>query len=148
MPYKVHTYSSLPDEDVRVKLKSLHHRIFEGEFKLEQKLRDKRNILIQLITHEDNAIAYKVGYELDSDVFYSWLGGVDPAHRHQGLAQQLMTEQHELLKEKGYTVVQTKTMNRWRGMLLLNIKNGFDVKSTYTDERGNHKIVLEKCLNG
>ena len=148
MAYKVHTYTSLPDEDVRFKLANLHRLLFGDELKLEQKLWDKQDILIQLITHEDNAIAYKVGYELDSDVFYSWLGGVEPAHRHQGLAQQLMTEQHELLKEKGYTVVQTKTMNRWRGMLLLNIKNGFDVKSTYIDERGNHKIVLEKCLNG
>lgn len=148
MAYKVHTYTSMPDEDVRFKLANLHRLIFGEELKLAQKLSDRRGILIQLIMSEDCAIAYKVGYELDSDVFYSWLGGVDPAYRHQGLAQQLMTAQHEWLKEVGYTIVQTKTMNRWRGMLLLNIKNGFNVMSTYTDERGNHKIVLEKCLNG
>ncbi|WNS77324.1 hypothetical protein RRV45_10165 [Bacillus sp. DTU_2020_1000418_1_SI_GHA_SEK_038] len=43
-------------------------------------------------------------------------------------------------------VVQTKTMNKWRNMLVLNIKNGFDVIDTYTDEKGIHKIILEKNL--
>lgn len=37
-------------------------------------------------------------------------------------------------------------MNKWRGMLILNIKNGFDIIETYTDENGLHKIVLEKNL--
>lgn len=37
-------------------------------------------------------------------------------------------------------------MNRWRNMLLLNIKNGFDIDETYTDDNGLHKIILEKRL--
>lgn len=31
-------------------------------------------------------------------------------------------------------------------MLLLNIKNGFDVIGTYTDQDGEIKIILEKSL--
>ena len=31
-------------------------------------------------------------------------------------------------------------------MLILNIKNGFDVIDTYTDKKGLHKIILEKNL--
>lgn len=57
-----------------------------------------------------------------------------------------MEKQHQYLKETGYKVVQTKTMNRWRNMLILNIKNGFDVIDTYTDDKGLHKIRLEKRL--
>lgn len=57
-----------------------------------------------------------------------------------------MKMQHQYLKKNGYNVVQTKTMNKWRNMLVLNIKNGFDVINTYTDEKGLHKIVLEKYL--
>lgn len=42
--------------------------------------------------------------------------------------------------------VQTKTKNKWRDMLILNIKNGFDIIGTYTDDSGEPKIILEKKL--
>ncbi|AVR01076.1 GNAT family N-acetyltransferase [Oceanobacillus iheyensis] len=94
----------------------------------------------------ERVIGYKIGYALDNSTFYSWLGGVNPRYRNHGIASALMEKQHHYLKERGYKVVQTKTMNRWRGMLVLNIKNGFDVLATYTDEKGFHKIILEKRL--
>lgn len=37
-------------------------------------------------------------------------------------------------------------MNRWRNMLVLNIKSGFDIIDTYIDEKVLHKIMLEKKL--
>lgn len=83
---------------------------------------------------------------MDSHTFYSWLGGVHNQYRKHGIASTLMEKQHQFLKEKGFKLVQTKTMNRWRKMLILNIKHGFDVIETYTDEKGLHKIVLEKNL--
>lgn len=57
-----------------------------------------------------------------------------------------MEKQHQYLRDNGYNVVQTKTMNKWRNMLILNIKSGFDIIDTYTDEKGQFKIVLEKNL--
>ena len=63
-----------------------------------------------------------------------------------GVASELIEKQHNYLIEKGYNIVQTKTMNKWRSMLILNIKSGFDVIDTYTDENGRHKIILEKIL--
>ena len=57
-----------------------------------------------------------------------------------------MEKQHKYLIEKGYTIVQTKTMNKWRSMVVLNSKCGFDVIDTYTDEKGLHKNILEKNL--
>ncbi len=32
-------------------------------------------------------------------------------------------------------------------MLITNIKHGFDIISTFVDEKGRHKIVFEKLLN-
>lgn len=55
-----------------------------------------------------------------------------------------MKKQHHYIKQRGYKVIQTKTMNRWRSMLILNIKHGFDVIDIYTNENGLHKIILEK----
>ncbi len=37
-------------------------------------------------------------------------------------------------------------MNKWRSMLVLNIKNGLDVIDTYIDEKGLYKIILERKL--
>ncbi|WP_255178253.1 hypothetical protein [Exiguobacterium aurantiacum] len=37
-------------------------------------------------------------------------------------------------------------MNRWRQMLLLNIRQGFDVKAVVVDENGREKILLQKQL--
>ncbi len=66
--------------------------------------------------------------------------------RHLFLFTNLIDKQHQYLKSKGYKIVRTKTMNKWRSMLILNIKHGFDVISTDTDEKGVHKIILEKKL--
>ncbi|WP_325100945.1 GNAT family N-acetyltransferase [Metabacillus niabensis] len=85
-----------------------------------------------------------MGYELKADTFYSWLGGVAPKYQKHGIGTKLMEMQHQWIKENGYSYVQTKTMNKWRSMLILNIKNGFDVIDTYIDKKGLQKIVLEK----
>ncbi|WP_342772619.1 hypothetical protein [Oceanobacillus piezotolerans] len=69
-------------------------------------------------------------------------------YREKGVASKLMEKQHQYLKKEGYKIVQTKTMNKWRGMLILNIKHGFDIIGTYTDEKGLHKIILEKKFIG
>ena len=42
-------------------------------------------------------VAYKLGYWLAPDIFYSWLGGVLPAYRQQGIAKKLLLEQSECL---------------------------------------------------
>ncbi|WP_325166705.1 GNAT family N-acetyltransferase [Viridibacillus soli] len=70
----------------------------------------------------------------------------DADYRKHGIASKLMEQQHQYVKEYGYKVIQTKTMNRWRSMLILNIKNGFDVIDAYINEEGLHKIILEKTL--
>lgn len=109
-------------------------------------MKDKPQLSFNIALDIEKVVGFKIGYELDENKFYSWLGGVDPNYRKRGIALTLMEQQHEYLKGKGYQIVQTKTMNKWRGMLILNIKNGFDVIETYTDEKGVHKIVLEKVL--
>ncbi|KPL57988.1 hypothetical protein AM506_19265 [Rossellomorea vietnamensis] len=125
---------------------TLHQSIFGTSHNLITKMANKPEILIDIAMDDSIVMGYKIGYELDRYIFYSWLGGVDPEYRKQGIAEELMKRQHQTLKEHGYTVVQTKTMNRWRSMLILNIKNGFDVIDTYTDAKGLHKIILEKKL--
>jgi len=135
-----------PDAELLNKVLNLHENIFKDSDTLISKAENKSKIVFTVALEDEEVIGYKIGYELESDGFYSWLGGVDKNHRNKGVASKLMNQQHLYLKEKGYKIVQTKTKNKWRSMLVLNIKNGFDVIGTYTDREGESKIILEKSL--
>lgn len=139
-------YRSFPDPKTMQSFLDLHQTIFGDAEGLVEKMKAKPNLLIHVAKADDKVIGYKMGYDLTPTKFYSWLGGVNPDFRQLGVATQLMNEQHRLLKEAGKTHVQTKTMNKWRGMLILTIKMGFDVVGTVTNDSGVTKIILEKEL--
>ena len=64
-----------------------------------------------------------------------------------GVAKQLMDEQHSLAKQLGYEFVRTETENRFKPMLMLNLKTGFDIVGTRTSEQYPKTIIiLEKKL--
>ena len=48
------------------------------------------------------ACAYKIGYAMTQTKYYSWLGGVRPDQRRQGLASELMERQHNWAAAQGY----------------------------------------------
>lgn len=139
-------FNSLPDALLLESIIELHKEIFGASNDLINKMTNKPGLLVITAMSGAKVIGYKIGYALAYDKFYSWLGGVDTNFRKFGVGSTLMEKQHQYLKKEGFSVVQTKTMNRWRSMLVLNIKNGFDVIDTYTDEKGLHKIILEKNL--
>jgi len=139
-------FNSIPDTEVLEGILELHKDIFGISDDVINKMASKPQLLVISAVDGKKVIGYKIGYEVNSHTFYSWLGGVDPDYRKNGIASMLMEKQHQYLRANGYSVVQTKTMNKWRSMLVLNIKNGFDVIDTYTDEKGLHKIRLEKTL--
>ncbi len=107
----------------------------------------RKDLVTVLAKVEGQMVGFKVGYPEKKLRFYSWLGYVHPAYRRQGIARELMHQQHRYCCEAGFTTVRTKTTNRWRSMLLLNIRNGFDVVGTYLDDHKELKIILEKNLN-
>lgn len=146
MSFDYFIFDSMPEGDVLDGIIELHKAIFGTSDDLINKMKSKQQLLVMTAMDGKKVIGYKMGYEIDNIKFYSWLGGVDPNYRNLGIASTLMEKQHQHLKGKGYYVVQTKTMNKWRSMLVLNIKNGFDVIDTYIDENGLHKIKLEKNL--
>jgi GNAT superfamily N-acetyltransferase len=143
---KFHVCKSMPTQEVLEGILKLHSDIFRDSSQLENKMAGKPRLLVIAAIYETNVIGYKIGYELEDSKFYSWLGGVAAEYRGKGIASRLMETQHKYLKDKGYQVVQTKRMNKWREMLILNIQHGFDVIETYIDKKGRHKIILEKIL--
>lgn len=90
-------------------------------------------------------VGCKLGYERKPGHYYSWLGGVHPSFRGQGIARELMLQQHAWCAQQGYHRIRTQTYNQWRAMLLLNLRVGFDIVGTVQGPRG-LVIVLEKEL--
>jgi hypothetical protein len=79
---------------------------------------------------------------MTSDLFYSWVGEVVPQHRNKGLALELMKKQHELVTQMGYKVIRTHTENRFRTMLILSLKYGFDVVGVFKSESNGRQIII------
>lgn len=83
---------------------------------------------LALVAYRGNQpVGCKLGYALDTDSFYSWLGGVVPEYRGQGIAQQLLKRQEAWAKQAGFKNLQVKSMNRYPAMLHMLIKNGYQV---------------------
>lgn len=147
MDFKYLVFAAIPKDELMDGIVKLYSDIFGSSTDdLINKIKGKTNLVFNIALAGDKVVGFKIGFELDSNKFYSWLGGVNTQYRKHGIASKLMEQQHLYLKELGYSVVQTKTMNRWRSMLILNIKNGFDVIDTFTDDNGLHKIILEKKI--
>jgi ribosomal protein S18 acetylase RimI-like enzyme len=139
-------FKSIPDAAILEGIIQLHIAIFGVSDDLAGRMKEKPQLQIDVALDDKKVVGYKIGYALNREQFYSWLGGVDPEYRNLGIASNLMEQQHQHLIEIGYKAVQTKTKNKWRSMLILNIKSGFDIIGTYTDDEGEPKIILEKKL--
>ena len=63
--------------------------------------------------------------------------------RGQGIASQLMKQQHEHIKTLGFHKVRTYGRNTRKAMLITNLKHGFDILSTFSDEKEDIKLYLK-----
>lgn len=83
-----------------------------------------------LVAELDGLLAgFKIGYPVSDTDLYSWLGGVLPAYRQTGLAQQLLAFQENCARERGFRALSVKSMNRYPSMLRLLIKNGYQIRA-------------------
>ncbi|WP_221568137.1 GNAT family N-acetyltransferase [Alkalihalobacillus sp. TS-13] len=142
----IRIFTSMPDERTLDQLCALHNLVFSSINGFLEELQTKHRPCILAVYDKETPIGYKIGYERKANHFYSWLGGVHPDQRGKGVGEELLIRQHDWCRKHGYKTIRTHTKNKWRSMLILNIKNGFDVIGTFTDEKGDPKIILEKQL--
>ncbi|MFD2933248.1 GNAT family N-acetyltransferase [Spirosoma flavum] len=143
-------YSDLPPEPRLTSMIELLTSLFDdqsqSELLSELTYQSTRTGLYALLTIANgHVVGCKLGYERKPGHFYSWLGGVHPDFRSHGIATELMRQQHNWCRQQKYHAVRTQTYNRWRGMLLLNLRLGFDIIGTVQGKHG-LAIVLEKVL--
>ncbi len=117
--------------------------------KFEQRLEGKTELILVALDR-DLAIGVKMGYALSDSVFYTWMGGVIPAYRGQGIAQHLADAQVAWVRKHGYQSIQLKTRNRFKGMLHFALSDGFDLiglSKEKAESVADYRILLEKKLH-
>ena len=146
--YTYHTIQAELDSQIFDQVLLLYNLLFDdanSEF-FAERLHYKEDVIINLCYKDKVLIGFKIGYRYNKTTFYSWVGGVIEQERNKGIAKKLMLVQHQTAKEKGYQRIRTKSMNRFKPMMILNLKNGFDIVQVYTNDSGQTKIVFEKDL--
>ncbi|GEN31534.1 hypothetical protein HNQ35_001944 [Cerasibacillus quisquiliarum] len=82
MGVKYVVLDKMPRTDLMEVIVSLHQNVF-GADNLVNKIKDKQKLLFNLALDGEKLVGYKIGYELDKNKFYSWLGGGDSSYRKQ-----------------------------------------------------------------
>lgn len=141
----VELYEVLPT-DVLEGVQFVHEQVFEGSRLKVEKLSGKPRLFALVARMNGQIAGFKIGYEQEDGVFYSWLGGVHPNFQGCGIASRLMVAQHEEAKRRGYKRIRTYSQNHRKPMMIANLKYGFDIVRTFVDTKGRHKIVFEKDL--
>lgn len=128
-------------------LRSLAGRIFDDfdPAYIEARLPQMIQPVLLVARDEAGPVGFKLGYR-DQDSFYSWLGGVDPRARRQGLASRLMQAQHEHVRTLGYRYVTTRTRAANRPMIVLNLKFGFEIVGFEINHAGFAVVSQRKYL--
>ena len=144
--YKI--IADIPDETILEELTLLYTELFDDAnikfFKL--RFQNKEDFITILAYFENTLVGFKIGYRYNETTFCSWLGGVKSNFRNQGIANQILHLQEKKAKENNYSKLRTKSMNRFKAMLILNLKNGFDIVKVYTNDSNQTKIVFEKDI--
>ncbi|ESP90728.1 GNAT family N-acetyltransferase [Pseudoalteromonas luteoviolacea] len=113
---------------------------------LDVRLRGKK-VLLLIAKVDGLPVAYKLGYAVDAQRFYSWLGAVIPQCRGAGIAQALLTEQEIWCKANGFHSIAVKSMNRFKSMLMMLLKNNYHIVACHPLEDGtDSKIHFLKTL--
>ncbi len=143
------TYIGSPPENILQDMVNLYSNIFEDAdiIFFNQRIEAQPELFSVLAYDTETLVGFKMGYPYKDNTFYSWIGGVLPKFRQQGIAIQLALLQEQWAKTNGFTKLRTKSMNRFRAMMILNLKNGFNITNVYTNARGQTKIVFEKPLD-
>ena len=124
--------------------KAFGSRVSEKHF--VRKLKTKCRVLVQLCIESEKIIGMKIGYEEKSGYFYSWLGGVLPKFRRQGIASKLMIAQHDWCRKNGYNHIETRARTNNPAMMILNLKVGFKPDGFVIDPKHGPQIIFVKRL--
>ena len=103
---------------------------FDNPYYLEEYEKRCGEIHLILITEiKGKPIGFKIGYDRYKEgSFYSWMGGVLPEFRQNGIANALADYQENWAKENGFGSIKLKTRNKHKAMIQFSLKRGFVIQ--------------------
>ena len=101
------------------------------------------DVSVCTVESDGELAGFKIGYAEAFDRYYSWLGGVRPQFRNQGLAEKLMREQHGWLESSRFRRVETKVAQANEAMIALNLKFGMKI-SGMISKGGEPYLLMER----
>ena len=90
-------------------------------------------------------VGFKIGHAHARHRYYSWLGGVHPGHRRQGIAARLAELQHAWAANQGFAAVETSVDQANDAMTRANLHAGFGVCGMKS-EPGRVQVLFRKDL--
>ena len=120
-----------------------NHRVSEARL---AKIKNQQPLLL-VAYHKDKPIGFKLGYTIAGTArFFSWLGGVHPDFRRQGLAQRMLEIQEAYASKIGSSEIYFTSFEKFPAMIRLGKRNGYRLTRSEMDE-GELKFWYAKTLN-
>ena len=131
-------------EDAVVNIATQVFSEFDGDY-ARSRLPHVVDPLLIVAVANSQWLGFKLGYRRGMSL-YSWIGGVHPDGRRRGIAQGLMSYQHDAARKLGYQSVITRTRAVNNPMIILNLRNGFHISGFDLDEKGMAVVTQQKIL--
>jgi predicted GNAT superfamily acetyltransferase len=145
------SHEGVPSDEAFDWIASISQEIFGPGMdaaELRRGLEGKQHILACLAFEDDEPVGYKLGYMERANYFESWRGGVVPAARRRGIANELQRIQHAWCKDQGFRIITTTTEGHNAPMLILNLQHDYKIVGTFFDRGQNLKVILQKQIDG
>ena len=124
--------------------KSVHAQMPEFEYpqdEIESRLGGKFPFILVAKGQDSQLIGYLISYNRYNDgSLYCWIAGVIPSFRRQGVLRELMRQQELFAKEKQFSSLKIKTMQKFPAMISFLKKDGYRLISE------NQKMLFEKKI--
>ena len=111
-----------------------------------QRLNEKQNLSVLIAKEGNKVVGFKIGYQRFQGIFFSWLGAVAKEHQQKGIARKLSRTQHQNCLERGFQEIQTEAAGNNSAMLILNLKEKFEVYGTHLGYQNDLTVQLRKSL--
>ena len=128
----------------------LYNEVFSPRHDQEffrRRFQGRYNISMLVGILEERHVGFAVGFELMPTTYFSWLCGVLPDFRRQGIATQLIQAQQAWAIEHKYEMIRFECLNQHRAMLHVAITEGYDhVGIRWDIATANNVVIFEKDL--
>lgn len=112
-----------------------------------RKITTRRNPAVFVAQKDDEIVGYLWGYERNEGEFHISHTGVRDDLKRQGIGRALLRECQETCRSRGMSILSTATYNRFVGMLILLLQEGFTIQGvTWIEGASEPRLLLRKAL--